>query len=163
MKFFGLVLVSFIMGSVSQADLSQYVGTYSEKHDVVMMNYANRAACQKDKGQWIQGLCHFDGSNELVVKVENDSYVMSVTTVTTNGHTCDFEAPAKLVSGKLVAEDADGLGWDEVKNEMVTKTCVVTATFSPDGLSASVDENNNCRNSCGANALLSIGKAVKVQ
>src|SRR5207253_4734554 len=90
MKEFCLSLFTMVAFGVAHADQPSFVGEYKQPRDVVMLNYSSKAACQKDKGRWSGGQCVFSSFNDLTVKKDGDQYQISVVTVTTNAHTCEY-------------------------------------------------------------------------
>lgn len=140
-----------------------FAGSFSFPHAVAVMGYATKAACEADKGEWVdEGICSFQSEDSVtVLPGENGQFDVAVETVATNAHMCSFEGSARAEApGRLVAT-ADGDEWNDAKGDFEKATCELTVTYKNSANSVSVSTNGKCRSFCGARAVLAIENATR--
>lgn len=149
-----LFFLSVLAFGLSANAFSPATGKFEYKHDVVLIGYHNEVDCKADQGKWDGDYCRFDGSDSVEVGTTDTpgEFLLSISTVGTNSHTCDFQAPAKLVKAHLLIA--------EVKTE--EGLCQVLVKYSRNRNSVSVEATNACRvNNCGMRAGLDIKRAAR--
>jgi hypothetical protein len=138
--------------------------TYSYKHPVVMMAYEEQA-CSADGHEWNaeDGYCLIEDAADFVwiVRKEDASYSVTIETITTNAHTCSYEANnGKYVTpNKLVSSQPSSIFKDDKE---VPAVCEVTVTHNADNsVTVTTNDREACQYFCGMNAELEIPKATE--
>lgn len=139
------------------------VGKFQNKHLVLAQMYTSKAECVADNGRWVKSdeMCFFETSDDAVVTKEGDNFKLTVSTITSNLHMCEFSAPAVLVGNVLISEvPVDE--YNSENGETTPETCIVSAELSNHGKTMSITTNQKCQSFCGANASLEVNlKKVK--
>jgi hypothetical protein len=141
----------FLLGSAAFAASLSPEGEFTVPHQIAFMAYDSQD-CLADKGTWNGDFCVFDTADSVRVKrAEDGSFTVAVSTVTTNAHTCDFEGKGKLVAPDRIEAEAD--------------SCRVAVTYGADDTVTvrTLNEDDACRDFCGANASLEIDDARRVK
>lgn len=133
------------------------VGTYVEKTTISIAYIQSKEECKSEGGKWDveTDVCRHSSENDVIITKSNNVYAVSVSTIGTNVHTCDFAAEAQVQQdGSLLSkvQTDDGL-------------CVVQVRASNKLFSkgVSVAPSENCRSFCGARASLEVVRAKKVK
>jgi hypothetical protein len=129
-------------------------GTFVLDHEIAMRNYENRTVCEEEGGAWREGFCFFAAADQVVVKLSGGAHRVTVNTTTTNGHTCEFSAPARWTARGLLAK-AESMEWDQEKDAYAPATCEVLVRYV-DANQVNVSHNGRCRSFCGMRADLAI-------
>jgi hypothetical protein len=161
MKSIFLTLSVFI--SINAFAAINPVGKFQSKHQVLAQMYTSKAECVADNGHWLKSdeMCLFDTSDDAVVTKEGENFKLTVTTITSNLHMCEFSAPAVLVGNILVSEVSVD-EYNSENGETTPETCIVSAELSNNGKTMSITTNQKCQSFCGANASLEVDlKKVK--
>lgn len=160
MKNLALAIAAFSLSA--SASVINHEGTFVSEHEVAMMSYQTKEACEADQGEWTEDLCIFHSQDDVTVKRANNGKLqVEMNTIHTNAHSCSFEG--EVVSQemfKLVAA-TESDEWDEEKQDFVKAVCEVTVTYSNDGNTVNASNNGKCRSFCGMNAVLEIEGAVR--
>lgn len=147
------------------AAATEIAGTFNSDHEFAMMSYNTKAECEADQGKWEGNerdgtYCLFQGTDSAVVRKKGDTYNVTISVITTNAHTCDFEADAKLNdAGQLVAS-APSEEWNEEKGAIEPATCEVTLNYT-EANSVDVTNNGKCTSFCGMRARLDFSGAKR--
>ena len=161
MKSIFLTLSVFI--SINAFAAINPVGKFQSKHQVLAQMYTNKAECVSDNGHWVKSdeMCLFDTSDDAAVTKEGENFKLTVTTITSNLHMCEFSAPAVLVGNILVSEVSVD-EYNSENGETIQASCIVSAELSNNGKAMSITTNQKCQSFCGANASLEVDlKKVK--
>jgi len=134
-------------------------GDFSLPHHIAFMSYENEASCTADKGEWEDGLCFMEASDDISVKKNGDEYDVSVFTITTNAHMCQFEGKGVWTQDGILASAPTEI-WDGEKS--VPAVCEVLLTYV-DGNTVDVSNNGQCSEFCGMRASLEISGAKRKQ
>ena len=146
-------LVTFSSFASADVQLNK-TGVFKDLHPFGSFGYPNAQACQQDGGVYNDGLCVFqDGGSTIEVKKNNDGkYDLSISSVGTNMHLCDYEGEAvDLNAAQIISHgttDEDG-----------NRCEIVVAYTSNDTLS--VITNGKCQYYCGANMSLDVENAKR--
>jgi hypothetical protein len=153
----------FLVVLSALAAVMQMDGNFVSAHKTYVVGYEDEAACAADQGSWDGEACYFDVEDSVAVTKTNNGYSLSVETIGSNAHVCNFEGEAQIASAKeLVSsvkteeerEDDNG-NWSSVP-----VTCSVSVTYK-DSNTISVTNNGNCGSFCGARAWLHIDEAKR--
>ncbi len=161
MKSIFLTLSVFI--SINAFAAINPVGNFQNKHQVLAQMYTNKSDCETDNGQWMKSdeMCLFNTSDDASVTKEGENFKLSVTTITSNLHMCEFSATAVLV-GKTLVSEVSVDEYNMENGETITTSCIVSAELSKNGKAMSITTNQKCQSFCGANASLEVDlKKVK--
>lgn len=155
MKFLILALLAL----PTNANWFSGVGEYSLPHKIAFMNYETAEACAEDGGTFEDELCWMDASDDISVVDDGAGELdVSVFTITTNAHMCEFEGKGKFTAEGTIVASAPTEIWDG--DNSVPAVCDVTLTFV-DGNTVNVSNNGNCAYFCGARASLDIEGAKR--
>src|SRR4051794_26253373 len=108
MKMSLFLVLALLISVSSHAQSINFAGTYVSPHEVGALSYTNKKACEADKGDWRNGLCVFKSGDIVVIKDSVDGkFSISIESVGTNIHTCEFEGKAvSLNKVQLVSDQA---------------------------------------------------------
>lgn len=139
-------------------------GDFFFAHKIAFLAY-DEIGCSDAQGEWDGDLCIFNGEDSVsVTGGEKGSFNVSISTVTTNAHTCDFEGRGEMVAANLLKASAPSEiyipGENGKDGHFESATCEVSVTYL-DGNSVKVESGETCSYFCGANASLDIEKAVR--
>ncbi|MGZ3701663.1 MAG: hypothetical protein ACXWSD_07705 [Bdellovibrionota bacterium] len=124
---------------------------FYQNNPVTMITYADEAACNADQGRWDGENCQFDAWDTVTISGSQGAFELNVSTITTNAHTCDFDAPAvQTAPGVLVATSGN---------------CSLQASYLDDNnvTVQMLSSYDDCQDFCGANASLEVTRATRVQ
>lgn len=131
--------------SVVSASAVEIEGTFEVVRPLYMRGYKAKD-CKNDGGEYMgDGLCKWEkgGGSSAVVKATETSFLLEISSVGTNAHTCDFSGKAALVSGFQLSSKNNG---EEGK-------CEVNVFYtSPESIA--ITTNGECSEYCGANMML---------
>lgn len=160
MKKLALTAIAAVSVTAAAATYYELAGTFSNPHDIIMMNYADEASCTADQGEWVEDLgCSFAG--EDTVEVSKDLNTVSVETVTTNGHTCSVEATVKTIEPDMIIAETPSDEYNDTTGEFETVTCQLTVKYSDANETVAVSSNGKCQSFCGARAIPEIEDAKR--
>jgi len=120
-------------------------GKYEVVRPLFMRGY-HAKACIADGGVYVgDGLCKWEkgGGSSVVISSTETNFELEISSVGTNGHTCDFSGKAALISDYHLVSKENG---DEGK-------CEVNVFFTSVN-TISVKTNGECSEYCGANMML---------
>lgn len=147
-----LTILSVLLSSAAAFAVTpaQMTGKFTDPKEIAIIGYRDAASCTADHGIWNEDFCVFRAEDRLDVTSKGGRFKISVETISTNAHTCSFEAPALRDGNRLVAsvkaENFEGGKW-------VDAICTVTVSYkSKDAVS--VDTNGKCQSFCGARGLM---------
>ncbi|MDD4974211.1 MAG: hypothetical protein PHY93_07650 [Bacteriovorax sp.] len=129
-------------------------GVFKDTHPFGSFGYPNAKACEEDGGVYNDGLCVFqDGGSTIEIKKNNNGkYDLSVSSVGTNMHLCDYEGEAiDLNAVQIISKDTVG---DEANR------CEIVVAFTSND-TLSVITNGKCQDYCGANMSLDVENAKR--
>lgn len=134
-----LTLISFSVFAV------EIEGKFEVVRPLFMHGY-NSKSCRADGGVYVgDGLCKWEkggGSNVQITATETN-FDLIISSVGTNGHTCDFSGKASLISAyHLISKESSDEG-----------QCAVNVFFTSEN-TISIQTNGECREYCGANMAL---------
>lgn len=146
-----LVLSSFLSLSLkanAELPLSKS-GIFKDQYPVKSYGYSDAKSCEKDGGIFDGSACLFleGGSVVEINKLIDGRYNLSISSVGTNLHFCDYE----------------GLAFDLSDKEIFSKdksNCEITIKFVNDS-TLRVKTNGQCQDYCGVNMTLDIEKAIR--
>lgn len=146
------------------ADIAPGKTLYSISHSVVMMNAPSAKDCKNTDGRWDKAdqMCFIDSADTLTFDKSEKDLKITITTITTNGHQCEFQSEKAVQTDiNTILASAASMKYDEKGNE-IPASCEVTVKFNADGsVSSSQNDFEACRQFCGMNASLDIDGATK--
>lgn len=158
MKKLAVLLGAFAV-TASAATYYELAGEFAWDHQVVFMNYADKAECEADKGTWEEDLgCLFDTQD--TVTVSRDLTTVNLETISTNGHSCVIEAEVVAIEPDSVVAQTPAEEYDEESGEFKPVTCEVTVDYSADKDTVYVG-SKNCQSFCGARGIPWIDEAKR--
>ena len=151
-----LAILVLTWSNFAVADAINPVVEFSFPHDVAMSAYQNKQSCNTADGRWSDGVCFFNGSDTVEIKAQGSDYRIDIFTVRTNGTHCQIEGAGIAVDNNQIkiARQSD--------EDRMTVICEVIVKFS-DKDTVSVSNNGKCTSYCGAEGILEIKAAKRVQ
>ncbi len=136
--------------------------TYTFKHEIGFMNYETKEACEIDNGRWDGNFCLMDTADSVSVTKKGRHYTVAVDTITTNAHTCTYEAfNGKLIGKNKIVSSAPTEVYNSDTDKYTPSKCVVTVLFNKDkSVTVKTNGYDQCKDFCGMNASLEIAKAI---
>lgn len=151
-----LIALSLLFSVVS-ASAVEKEGTFEVVRPAFMRGYDSKA-CKTDGGVYLgDGLCKFENGGGATAEVkataeDKDSFLISLSSVGTNAHMCDFSGKATRVSDYHLLSLNNG---DEGK-------CEVSVFYtSPETIA--IKTNGECSEFCGANMMLDEENLTRVK
>lgn len=141
--------------------LSAVTGIYQQKKSIMVWSETIES-CKESGGKWSteDEVCELETADEAKVEKTNKGYKLSISTIGSNYHTCEFEGPATLaknvLTSKVKAEE-----YNPKTDKFDVVTCTVKATIKNNVMSIST--NQKCQSFCGANAWLDASDLTKVK
>ncbi len=137
---------------------------YEMPHQIALQNLTTPKECKNEDGKWSKedDMCFADAADVLTIEKSAANLKVSISTITTNGHQCEFESEKAVqnTDGTISASAASSI-YDENGNESPA-LCDVNVKFNKNGTaSATPVAYEPCQMFCGANASLDIDGAVK--
>ncbi len=124
-------------------------GIFKDTYPIAAHGYPNGKACKEDGGVYKDGACWFKdgGAHVEISKKAEGKYDLTVSSVGTNMHMCDYQAEALQTNQtQLLSKDGE---------------CEVTVNLTSKD-TISVVTNGQCQDFCGANMMLDIEKATRL-
>lgn len=157
-----ILIASIIaLSSLSSFAATNLAGTYRAEKEIMVMS-ESKESCLESQGRWEteEEVCILSTADEAKVKKTSKGYTISISTIGSNYHTCEFEGSAKLV-GKTLVSKVKAEAYDYEKDEIVKVICEVKADIKNGEMSVST--NQKCQSFCGANAWLDVDGLKKVK
>ncbi len=154
MKVFVLALALTTMAYANSS-----VGLYTSLGEVMVMSASgSKAECNKVggrlEGRGRDAACFVKTEDKVQIKRVRGMLRLSVSTVGTNLHMCEFEAIA-IQRGPVITSRLKSQKYDPETDSFKPVICVVTGELSEEGQKISISSNENCQEFCGANAWIS--------
>lgn len=137
-------------------------GRFQQDFFIAVVGYESAAKCSADQGRWDEGYCWFPASNQVRIASTGTGYNLSIETVATNAHTCEFSALAKRFPDGVLVASLPSEEYDPRSGGFVKATCEVTVSFA-DADTVNVTNNGKCQSFCGARASLVVTGAKRVR
>lgn len=152
LKPFLILSALLTFSSVVSADAGlNKAGVFKDLYPIGSFGYPDAESCQEDGGVYDDGLCIFEdgGSTIEIKKTDNGKYDLSISSVGTNMHLCDYQGEAEdLNADQIISKDSV-----EESNR-----CEVIVHFTSNDTIA-VITNGKCQDYCGANMSLDVENA----
>lgn len=145
-----LTILALVLSCASAFALTpaQMAGHFTNPKQVAMIGYKDAEACKADNGTWNDEYCVFPGEDTVDVTLKGGKFNLTIDVITTNAHSCSFDAAAKRVGDKVVASTKVQ---DYQDGKMVDAVCTVTVTYKNKN-AITVGTNGKCQTFCGARA-----------
>ena len=145
--------ISILAMSLSLAVNANVEGTYKHVRPFAVFNYQEQD-CKEEGGSFDDGVCFFkDGGSTIEIKNNTKgSFDLSITSVGTNFHFCDYQGEATQAGPKrLTSNDF---------NAEYPGTCELNV-FVTSKDTIAIETNGKCQDYCGANMSLDIENATR--
>jgi hypothetical protein len=152
-------LIAAMILALSTTSLAK---TYTHKHQIGFMSYETEEACVADNGHWEEDFCIMDTADAVTITKKGRHYSVVVETITTNAHTCTYEADnGKLVGKNKIVSSSPSEIYNPETKKFTPSKCIVTVLFNKNkSVTVKTNGYQECQEFCGANASLEIEKAI---
>lgn len=126
-------------------------GLYAWSHEISFTGDYSARDCRENQGRWVNGYCRVPASDYVVLEKKPEGFLVSVDTITTNGHTCALKGTAVQRGDDLIAVSGAGEG------------CRLALRAEGNGLSVARIEQAACEALCASTTGLEISHARKLR
>lgn len=157
--------MKFVVGALflclSVNALAGVTGIYRAKKTIIVWS-ETKESCKESGGKWQaeEDVCELATADEAKVEKTPSAYKLSISTIGSNYHTCEFEGPA-ILSKDVLTSKVKVEEYIPSTDTLEVSTCVVTATIHKNKLSIST--NQKCQSFCGANAWLDASDLKRIK
>lgn len=160
----GIVALAFTIAVPALAALS-LEGAFDRTHDVAFLGYEDAQTCKADGGRWEEAgsICFFEADDSVVVTNDSEGLKVGVSTISTNGRTCDFSGKAKQISDTEIVASVATSKYEASNDSYVDAVCELKVTYtSADSVNVTMlSERSACEELCGASTSLEIEGALR--
>ena len=153
-----IILIIFCIPLSSFALLPQQfkkIGIFKDIHPIASYGYPDSETCETDGGIYDGNLCIFQGGTTIEIMNHSlNKYKLSISSIGTNLHFCDFQGEGLLKGIKQIVYTA--------KKDEESKDCKIVIKFKKND-SLAIITNGKCQYYCGANMSLDVGNAIRVK
>ncbi len=154
------LVITLLISSMVAVASESIEGTYQQRKEIFVAT-GSRAHCEESGGSWrvSDEACLLEAADEVIIKKMKKDYKMTVTTIGSNYHLCEY-SNAAIFDGKQLTSQIMTEEFNPKSGLMEEVTCKIQISIKKNKLSLST--NNHCQSFCGVNAEMNVTDLKKV-
>jgi hypothetical protein len=151
----GLLMMSFVANAHAGIE-----GKYQQKKEIYVAT-ESRGQCEEAGGSWIisDESCLLEATDEVVVEKAKRDYRVSIMTIGSNYHICEYSNIAKIEGSKMITQMRTE-EFNPKSGILENVTCKIQVDINKNKLS--LKTNEHCQGFCGVNSDMNINDLKKV-